>query len=97
MALVDVVVIALLTVGAGFFTAGTVGLLRFPDAQTQLHAVTKADNLGMGLVVLGLGLASGSFFVGAKLGLVWAIALAASATSTHLIANHLDRVEGDEG
>ena len=34
--------------------AGTVGLLRFPDALTRLHALTKADNLGLGLIVLGL-------------------------------------------
>ena len=40
--------------GAFFFLAGTVGLLRFPDALTRLHALTKADNLGLGLIVLGL-------------------------------------------
>ena len=38
--------------GAVFFLAGTVGLLRFPDSLTRLHALTKADNLGLGLVVL---------------------------------------------
>ena len=32
--------------GAFFFLAGTVGLLRFPDLLTRLHALTKADNLG---------------------------------------------------
>ena len=40
--------------GAFFFLAGTVGLLRFPDTFTRLHALTKADNLGLGLVILGL-------------------------------------------
>ena len=51
-----------LAVGAGvfFFFAGTVGLLRFPDTLTRLHALTKADNLGLGLVVLGLVLQAGS-------------------------------------
>ena len=42
------------TSGAVFFLAGTVGLLRFPDALSRLHALSKADNLGLGLVVLGL-------------------------------------------
>ena len=37
-----------------FFLAGTVGLLRFPDTITRLHALTKADNLGLGLIILGL-------------------------------------------
>ena len=32
--------------------AGTVGLLRFPDTLTRLHALTKVDNLGLGFIVL---------------------------------------------
>jgi multicomponent Na+:H+ antiporter subunit G len=40
--------------GSFFFMAGTVGLLRFPDTLSRLHALTKADNLGCGLVVIGL-------------------------------------------
>ena len=34
--------------------AGTVGLLRFPDPLSRLHALTKADNLGLGLIVLAI-------------------------------------------
>ena len=46
----------MLAIGAGvfFFFAGTVALLRFPDSLSRLHALTKADNLGLGFVVLGL-------------------------------------------
>lgn len=49
-------IFTLLSVSAGlvFFLAGTVGLLRFPDTTSRLHALTKADHLGLGLVVLGL-------------------------------------------
>ena len=54
MSLADLFTIAAVSAGAVFFLAGTVGLLRFPDALTRLHALTKADNLGLGLVVLGL-------------------------------------------
>lgn len=50
----------LLVTGAGFYLAGTVGLMRFPDVYTRLHALTKADNLGLGFVVLGLALQAGS-------------------------------------
>src|SRR5690554_6888130 len=52
--ILDVVSAALVVAGCFFFTAGTVGLLRFRDLHTKLHALTKADNLGLGLVVLGL-------------------------------------------
>src|SRR6185437_6732936 len=50
----DVLTIVAVSGGAFFFLAGTVGMLRFPDTLTRLHALTKADNLGVGLVVVGL-------------------------------------------
>lgn len=69
----------LLTVGAFFFFAGTVGLLRFPDVYTRLHALAKADNLGLGCVLLGLALQAGSMAAALKLLLIWPLVLAASA------------------
>src|ERR1700747_1155356 len=47
----DIITIVAVSAGAFFFLAGTVGLLRFPDTLTRLHALPKADNLGLGLVV----------------------------------------------
>ena len=72
--------------GAFFYLAGTVGLLRFPDAYTRLHALTKADNLGLALVVLGLLLQAHSVLGGLKLVLVWLLVLLSSAVVTQLIA-----------
>ena len=43
--------VVLVSAGAFFFMAGTIGLLRFPDTLTRLHALTKVDNLGLGLIV----------------------------------------------
>ena len=50
----DVFTVVMVALGALFFLGGTLGLLRFPDTLSRLHALTKADNLGLGLVVLGL-------------------------------------------
>ena len=50
----DIFTVVAVSAGAFFFMAGTVGLLRFPDTLTRLHALTKADNLGLGLIALGL-------------------------------------------
>ena len=61
--------------GAVFFLAGTAGLLRFPDALTRLHALTKADNLGLGLVVLGLLPQVDSVSAGLKLLCIWVLVL----------------------
>lgn len=85
---------ALLCAGAFFFFAGTVGLLRFPDVHTRLHALTKVDNVGLGLLAAGLAVRSGSIAVAAKLFLIWALVLVASATTAHLIAAHVRRGAG---
>lgn len=79
--------------GIFFFFAGTVGLLRFPDTYTRIHALTKADNLGLGLVIVGLMLQTESWAVVLKLLLIWLLALAASATACHLLARHTLRSE----
>jgi multicomponent Na+:H+ antiporter subunit G len=88
VSVLDLLTAALLIVGATFFLAGTVGLLRFPDLHSRIHSLTKADNLGLGFIVLGLLLQAGSAAVALKLLLVWLLALAAAATSGYLIANH---------
>ena len=77
---------ALISVGVVFFIAGTMGLLRFPDLFTRLHALTKADNLGLGFIVAGLALYSGSWIVTIKLVLVWLLVMMSSAVASHLIA-----------
>ncbi len=77
---------AFLLVGAAFFLAGTIGLLRFPDVYTRLHALAKVDNLGLGFTVLGLAIQADSVTVAIKLLLVWLLALAAAATVSFLVA-----------
>ena len=84
--MLDWISAALLIAGAFFFLAGTVGLLRFPDVYNRLHALTKADNLGLGLVVLALVLQAGSWTVALKLLLIWLLVLLAGASAAHLIA-----------
>jgi multicomponent Na+:H+ antiporter subunit G len=81
-------VLSLLSIAAGacFFVAGSLGMLRFPDAFTRLHATTKADNVGLGLVIVGLLLQTESFYDGAKLVAVWLLVAQSGAAACHLIA-----------
>jgi multicomponent Na+:H+ antiporter subunit G len=67
------------------FLAGTIGLLRFPDALTRVHALTKADNLGLGLVVLGLLPRAQGPLEALKLVTVWLLVLLASGRVSQLI------------
>src|SRR5262249_46448558 len=90
-ALLDIATIVLVSGGAIFFLAGTVGLLRFPDPLTRLHALTKADNLGLGLIVIGLLLQAAGILAGLKLVAVWLLAQLAGATATRLVSRSLRR------
>ncbi len=89
--LLDLWTVVAVAAGVFFFLAGTVGLLRFPDTLTRLHALTKADNLGLGLVVLGLLPRVGSPLAGLKLICVWLLVLLAGATASQLIARAVRR------
>lgn len=87
----------LLLSGAFFFLAGTVGLLRFPDLLTRLHALTKADNLGLGFVVLGLAVVAPKIATVAKLGVIWGLVALSSSISAQLIAGARDRTPPEGG
>jgi multicomponent Na+:H+ antiporter subunit G len=91
--LLDVFSVVAIVAGAVFYLAGTVGLLRFPDAYTRLHALTKADNLGLVLVVIGLLPQVGSVLMGLKLVLVWLLVMLSSAAVSQLIARSARRQE----
>lgn len=83
--------LGLIVLAVPFFLAGTVGLLRFPDTLTRIHAVTKADNVGLGLLVAGLIIRNWSPAVSAELLLIWVLVLAAGATAGHLIARSVQQ------
>ena len=91
--LLDVWTVVTVAAGLFFFLAGTIGLLRFPDTLTRLHALTKADNLGLGLVVLGLLPRVSDPLAALKLVCVWLLVLLASATASQLIARVACRSE----
>ena len=93
MGAVEAVAVLLLGAGAVFFLAGSVGLLRFPDVFTRLHALTKADNVGLGLVVAGLALLADSWVPVVKGVLIWLLVLVSSATVCCLIAQAVREAE----
>lgn len=81
----------LLIFGALMFCVGSLGLIRFPDTYTRIHALTKADNLGLGLIVLALILNVESVALALKLLLIWGLVMLASALSGHLVAWEADK------
>ena len=54
MVIVDRIVILIVFTGVLVTLTGAIGLLRFPDFYTRLHATGKCDTLGTGLILMGL-------------------------------------------
>ena len=95
--MIELLALLLILSGLFFFLSGSVGLLRLPDLFCRLHALAKADNVGLALIALGVTLIDGNPLHGLQLLLIWVLVLAASAVSSHLIARHaLHRESTDE-
>ena len=82
----DLVTYLMTALGMVFFLAGTAGLIRFPDTFSRLHALTKADNVGLGCLIVGLAFQADDWTVIARLALVWGLAALAAGTTAQLVA-----------
>lgn len=82
----DVISWICILVGALFALIGGLGLHRFPDFFTRLHAAGITDTLGAGLILLGLMVQAGFTLVTVKLLLILGFLLFTSPTATHALA-----------
>jgi multicomponent Na+:H+ antiporter subunit G len=92
----DAFTVLAVSVGALAFMAGTVALLRFPDTLTRAHALTKVDNLGLGLVVLGLLPQAGGLLAALKLLSIWLLVQLSGSIVTQLVADAVRRGKAAE-
>lgn len=67
--------------------AGAIGLLRFPDLYTRLHAARVSDGIGPVLVLVGLAVLSEDFTIAVRLLLLAALIAAMAPALSHLAAN----------
>ena len=84
--LLDILSWVLLLGGALFLLTGAIGVLRFPDFYSRLHAVSVCDTLGAGMVLLGLMLQGGLTLVTVKLMLIFYLMVFSGPTAVHALA-----------
>lgn len=77
--------IALLAAGVFFHAVAAVGVLRLPDFYTRLHAVGKAETLGVVLVLTAVALWAGPGLTAVKVLAVAAFLFLANPTATHAL------------
>jgi len=75
-----------LLVGSFLCISGGIGLLRFPDFYTRMHAVGVTDTLGAGMILVGLMILSTDLLVFAKLVMVLLFTLLIGPTTSHVLA-----------
>ena len=86
--LLDLFSIVAISAGTFFFFAGTVAF-SLSDSLTRLHALTKADTLGLGLVTLGLIPRADGALSSLRLIVIWALVLLSGASTSQLIGRVL--------
>lgn len=62
----DVIITVFLLVGASFMFIAALGIIRFPDLYTRMHAASKASSLGLGCILAGVAIAYPTGIVIAK-------------------------------
>ncbi|ACB84099.1 monovalent cation/H(+) antiporter subunit G [Natranaerobius thermophilus] len=84
--MLDILIILLLISGTFFFFIGVVGLIRLPDVYTRMHATTKCDTLGAGLLLLALILAQPLTIATLKTVFIIVFIWITHPTAAHIIA-----------
>jgi len=88
-----------LLIGSFLCLSGGIGILRFPDFYTRMHAVGVTDTLATAMILIGLILISSDFLVDVKLVIILLMTLFISPTASHALANaalHNDLAKKDK-
>ncbi|NKX55235.1 monovalent cation/H(+) antiporter subunit G [Arthrobacter mobilis] len=83
--LLDLASAACLVIGALMSLAAAIGLLRFPDLLSRMHAATKPQVFGLLLLLTGLGLQLRSWAVVPLLAIAWLFQLLTVPVSAHMV------------
>ncbi|CAN5443142.1 monovalent cation/H(+) antiporter subunit G [soil metagenome] len=81
----EVLVVFLLLSGVGMALVAAIGLRRFPDVLTRMHAASKPSMLGVVCVLVAAALVLGSIDAYMKLTLVAALQLVTTPTGSHMV------------
>ena len=85
--LLDVTSGLFLLMGSFLCLTGGLGILRFPDFYTRMHAVGVTDTLATAMILIGLILHNLDFLVDVKLMIILLMTVFLSPTASHALAN----------
>ncbi|MFJ6079459.1 monovalent cation/H(+) antiporter subunit G [Pseudarthrobacter sp. NPDC092419] len=82
---VDAVSAVFMVVGAALSLGAAIGLLRFPDLLSRMHAATKPQVLGLFLLLAAIGLQLRTWWVWPVLLVAWIFQLLTVPVSAHMV------------
>lgn len=83
----DIISAVGLGLGSLIVLAGSIGIVRFPDFYTRIHAAGMTDTFGVELILLGMACQAGSWSEVAKLFFIALFLLLTSPVATHAIGH----------
>ncbi|GAA3285448.1 monovalent cation/H(+) antiporter subunit G [Paenarthrobacter aurescens] len=92
-AVIDVVTAVFLIVGALMSLGAAIGLLRFPDLMSRMHAATKPQVLGLFLMLAAIGLQMRTWWVWPVLLVAWIFQLLTAPVSAHMVGRSAYRTK----
>lgn len=75
-----------LAIGCFLLLVASIGVIRFPDFFSRMHAAGKADTMGQSCIIIGLIIYSGFTQVSLKLLIIMIMVLIINSTATHYLA-----------
>lgn len=88
-AVLDIATWVCLVGGAIFALIGAIGIIRFPDVYSRMHAASLIETMGAGLILLGLAIQAGLSLISVKLALIFIFLFFTNPTTTHALARAL--------
>ena len=92
-AVIDVVTAVFLVVGALMSLGAAIGLLRFPDLMSRMHAATKPQVFGLFLMLAAIGLQMRTWWVWPVLLVAWVFQLLTAPVSAHMVGRSAYRTK----
>lgn len=92
--MIDIISISLMLFGSFFILISSIGILRFPDLYSRMHAVTKATSFGILLILLAISLYFGDLATILKSLLIIIFIYLTAPLSAHAVAKSHKEREG---
>ncbi|MDD7835031.1 MULTISPECIES: monovalent cation/H(+) antiporter subunit G [Paenarthrobacter] len=90
---IDAVTVVFLIVGAMMSLGAAIGLLRFPELMSRMHAATKPQVLGLFLMLSAIGLQMRTWWVWPVLLVAWIFQLLTAPVSAHMVGRSAYRTK----